>query len=112
MDVENKQQVEQFFLCDWSETFFIVFLLAGRPIALAVVDALNSGLSAVYTFFEPAEAKRGLGVYAVLSLVEEAKRRGLPYVYLGYLIHENPKMAYKARYRPLEQFRDGQWISR
>jgi arginine-tRNA-protein transferase len=109
MNVESKQEVERFFLCDWSDTFFIEFLLDGRPIALAVVDAFGSGLSAVYTFFDPAQEKRGLGVYAVLSLVDEAKRRQLPYVYLGYLIHESPKMAYKARYRPLEQFRDGQW---
>jgi arginine-tRNA-protein transferase len=109
MNVESKQEVERFFLCDWSDTFFIEFLLDGRPIALMVVDAFGSGLSAVYTFFDPAQEKRGLGVYAVLSLVDEAKRRQLPYVYLGYLIHESPKMAYKARYRPLEQFRDGQW---
>ncbi|MEN8169651.1 MAG: arginyltransferase [Pseudomonadota bacterium] len=109
MNVESKQEVERFFLCDWSDTFFIEFLLEGRLIALAVVDALGSGLSAVYTIFDPAEEKRGLGVYAILSLVEEAKRRGLPYVYLGYIIHESPKMAYKAHYRPLQLFRDGQW---
>jgi arginyl-tRNA--protein-N-Asp/Glu arginylyltransferase len=109
MNVESKQEVERFFLCDWSDTFFIEFLQAGHPIALAVVDQLGSGLSAVYTFFDPGEERRGLGVYAVLTLVAEAKRRRLPYVYLGYLIHQSPKMAYKVRYRPLEQFRDGQW---
>ena len=110
MNVDSKEEVERFFLCDWSDTFFIEFLLEGRPIALAVVDALSNGLSAVYTFFDPAEGKRGLGVFAVLALVEEAKRRQLPYVYLGYLIHESPKMAYKVRYQPLEQLRDGRWL--
>jgi arginyl-tRNA--protein-N-Asp/Glu arginylyltransferase len=109
MNVQSKREVERFFLCDWSDTFFIEFRLAGRLVALAVVDALGSGLSAVYTFFDPAEEKRGLGVYAVLTLLEEAKCRQLPYVYLGYLIHESPKMAYKARYRPLEQLCDGRW---
>lgn len=109
MDVESKQEVERFFLCDWSDTFFIEFRLEGRAIALAVVDTLSSGLSAVYTFFDPAEGKRGLGVFAVLSMVEEAKHRQLPYLYLGYLIHESPKMAYKARYQPLEEYRDGAW---
>ncbi len=111
MDVESQQEVERFFLCDWSDTFFIEFLSGGKPVALAVVDAMDSGLSAVYTFYEPAEAKRGLGVFAVLSLIEEAKRRQLPYVYLGYLIHESPKMAYKSRYQPLEQLRHGQWLT-
>jgi arginine-tRNA-protein transferase len=70
---------------------------------------LSNGLSAVYTFFDPEEHKRGLGVFAVLWLIEEAKRRGLPYLYLGYLIHESAKMAYKARYQPLEVFRHGHW---
>jgi arginyl-tRNA--protein-N-Asp/Glu arginylyltransferase len=109
MAVERREEVERFFLCDWSDTFFIEFLQAGNPIALAVVDLLGSGLSAVYTFFDPAEERRGLGVYAVLSLVAEAQRRQLDYVYLGYLIRESPRMAYKARYRPLEQFCDGRW---
>jgi arginine-tRNA-protein transferase len=42
-------------------------------------------------------------------MIEEIKRRGLPYLYLGYLIRESRKMAYKAHYRPLEVFRDGRW---
>lgn len=109
MNVEGREAVERFFLCDWSNTFFIEILRSGDPVAVAVVDLLGSGLSAVYTFFDPAEEQRGLGVYAVLQLVAEAKRRQLPYVYLGYLIHESPKMAYKAHYHPLEQFRDGRW---
>lgn len=109
MDVESREEVERFFLCDWSDTLLMEFLHAGKPLAVSVVDVVHNGLSAVYTFFDPAEAKRGLGVYAVLGMVEEAKRRGLPYLYLGYLIHESPKMAYKVRYQPLEQFRGGVW---
>ncbi len=109
MDVEKREDVERFFLCEWSSTFLIEVLKAGEPIAVAVVDALQRGLSAVYTFFDPQEAKRGLGVFAVLTLVEEARRRNLPHVYLGYLIHESPKMAYKVRYQPLQEYRDGVW---
>lgn len=109
MDVERREEVERFFLCDWSNTFLIEFIKQGEPIAVAVVDVVRNGLSAVYTFFDPAEDKRGLGVFAVLSLVEEAKRRQLPYVYLGYLIHESPKMAYKVRYQPLQEYHDGSW---
>lgn len=109
MDVESRAEVERFFLCDWSNTFLIEFLSEGEPIAVSVVDTVENGLSAVYTFFDPAEIKRGLGVFAVLSLVEEARRRHLPFVYLGYLIHESPKMAYKVRYQPLQQFRGGIW---
>ena len=111
MDVESREEVERFFLCDWSDTLLMEFRHEGKPVAVAVVDVVTSGLSAVYTFFDPAEAKRGLGVFAVLGMIDEAKRRGLPYLYLGYLIHESPKMAYKARYRPLQHYRDGSWLN-
>ncbi|MGM0593242.1 MAG: hypothetical protein ACQETD_01790 [Pseudomonadota bacterium] len=33
----------------------------------------------------------------------------MPHVYLGYFFEQNPKMAYKSRYRPLEVFRAGRW---
>jgi leucyl-tRNA---protein transferase len=45
-----------------------------------------------------------------LWLVEECRRRGLPYVYLGYWIAESPKMAYKARFPGLERLLEGFWV--
>lgn len=105
----DREQYNRFFSSSWSDTWYVEFSLEGRPLAVAVIDVLECGLSAVYTFFDPAEGKRGLGVFAVLWLIEEAKRRSLPYLYLGYLIHESQKMSYKARYRPLEIYRDGIW---
>jgi len=109
MATPDKEQYNRFFTSSWADTRYVSFSRDDRLLAISVIDMLEQGLSAVYTLFEPAEHKRGLGVYAVLWLIEEAKRRGLPYLYLGYLIHESPKMAYKARYRPLEVFRDGMW---
>ena len=109
MATPDKEHYNRFFTSSWADTRYVSFSRDDRLLAISVIDMLEQGLSAVYTFFEPVEHKRGLGVYAVLWLIEEAKRRGLPYLYLGYLIHESPKMAYKARYRPLEVFRDGMW---
>ena len=67
-----------------------------------LIDLLDDGLSAVYSFFDPEERRRSLGTFLIMALIGEALRRGLPYAYLGYWIAESPKMAYKARFRPLE----------
>lgn len=110
MDTPDPEQYNRFFGSSWCDTRYVEFSQNGRAVAVSVMDVMKGGLSAVYTFFDPDESDRGLGVYAVLWLIEEARRRKLPYVYLGYLIHESPKMAYKARYRPLEVFRHSDWL--
>lgn len=74
--------------------------LDGRLVAVTLFDRLSSAMSAVYTYYEPELRDRGLGVFAVLELIDMAKRRGLPYLYLGYWIEENASMRYKAQYRP------------
>lgn len=74
----------------------------GRLLAVCLLDWLDDGASAVYSFFEPEAAQRGLGSYMIHWLIGEALGRGLPYVYLGYWIAGSPKMAYKARFKPLE----------
>jgi arginine-tRNA-protein transferase len=71
-------------------------------VAVCLTDWLEDGPSAVYSFFDPAQGPRSLGTYCVLWLIEEARRRGLAHVYLGYWIAQSGKMAYKTRFRPLE----------
>ena len=82
---------------------------AGALRGACLLDILDDGLSAVYSFYDPEDGNRSLGNHLVLALVDEALARGLPYVYLGYLIAESPKMAYKARFRPLEALDGGTW---
>ena len=72
-------------------------------------DPLDDGLSAVYSFYAPEAAKRSLGTLLVLALVEESRRRRLPFVYLGYWIADSAKMSYKARFRPLEALGPKGW---
>jgi arginine-tRNA-protein transferase len=82
------------------------FLLGGL-----LTDRLGDSLSAVYSFFDPDLRKEGFGTYMVLWLIERAKRLDLSYVYLGYWIADSPKMAYKARFRPLETLGPEGWVS-
>ena len=74
----------------------------GALLGACLVDVLDDGLSAVYSFFDPDQGRRSLGTFLVVALVDEGRRLALPHVYLGYWIAESPKMAYKARFHPLE----------
>ncbi len=80
-----------------------------RLVAASLTDEVQSGLSGVYKYFEPAEAKRSLGTFVILAHVEEARRRGKPFVYLGYWIEHSAKMAYKTRFKPLQILEGSRW---
>jgi arginine-tRNA-protein transferase len=80
-----------------------------RLVGACLTDWLSDGLSAVYSFFDPAEARRSLGSWAILWLISRARALGMPYVYLGYWVPESRKMAYKSRFRPSEVLISGAW---
>ncbi|OAN44230.1 arginyltransferase [Magnetospirillum moscoviense] len=93
------------------DTFMVEFRSPdGILVAGCLADRMSDGLSAVYSFFEPDAAARSLGSAVVLWLIDEARRRSLPFVYLGYWIGESRKMSYKARFQPLEAFGPNGWL--
>jgi arginine-tRNA-protein transferase len=83
---------------------------SGTLVAASLIDRLDDGVSAVYSFYDPASNKRSLGTWSILWLVEECRRQGLPYVYLGYWIGDSPKMAYKARFPAIERLSAAGWM--
>ena len=81
----------------------------GDLIACVLVDMLADGLSLVYSFYDPTMVKRSLGSFIILDHILQAQLNALPYVYLGYWVPGSEKMAYKARYSPLEILKPGGW---
>jgi arginyl-tRNA--protein-N-Asp/Glu arginylyltransferase len=109
MDNPTRRQYREFLLSSWADTLMYEFRLGGHLVAVAVVDLLMDGVSSVYTFFDPEFSKRGIGVYCILWQIEETRRLGLQWLYLGYWIAGSPKMLYKQEFLPQERFIDGRW---
>ena len=81
----------------------------GKLQMVSLIDILETGLSAVYTFFDPDYADRSLGTFAILSQLDLARRTGRQWLYLGYLVEECRKMNYKRQYLPHELLVQGEW---
>ena len=109
MDRDGSDQYIQFLLSSNVDSIMAEFRDGDTLVMIAVIDQIEDGVSAVYTFFDPERERDSLGVYGVLWQIELAKRLELPYLYLGYWIAASRKMAYKTQYAPLEGLVDGRW---
>lgn len=80
----------------------LLYMKDDQLLGVALVDILPDSLSAVYCYYAPGERSRGIGVFSVLMQLELARRRSIPYLYLGYWVESNASMQYKSSYRPHE----------
>jgi arginine-tRNA-protein transferase len=107
----SEDQYRSFLLSPWSNSMFVSLYAGERLLSVAVTDKQPQGLSAIYTFFEPNEHARSLGVLSILKQIELCQELELPYLYLGYWIKDCDKMSYKTQYRPTELFINNRWVA-
>jgi leucyl-tRNA---protein transferase len=120
MDNDSREQYAQFLLQTKVNTRLVEFRDAVDPRApsgslgelrmISIIDVLSDGLSSVYTFYDPDMPGASYGTYNVLWQIAQCKSLALPHLYLGYWIRESGKMAYKAKFQPLETLRHGHWV--
>jgi leucyl-tRNA---protein transferase len=87
------------------------YTLDGRLIGVGYVDWLPQALSAIYFYYDPDERNRSLGTFNVLSVLAEAKRCGIPHLYLGYYVAGCRSLEYKANFLPNQVLGpNGDWV--
>lgn len=110
MDENTLGEVVDFLFASWLNVILIEFRAEGKLLAVAVTDYLPNGLSAVYTFYDPASLNRSLGTYCLLWQISWVQQLELEYVYPGYWIKACHKMSYKTRFQPIEGLINGRWV--
>ena len=79
-------------------------------IACILMDSQRDGLSAVYSFFNPNQEKQSIGTFLILDSILLTRELSKKWLYLGYLVKNSPKMAYKARFKPYQLYINGKWM--
>ena len=106
---ETAEQYRNFLVQSNVDSLFISFTLDGTLKIVSVIDIIEDGVSAVYTFYDSKDTKASYGTYSIMWLIDWCKELQLPYLYLGYLIKDSRKMVYKKKFGPQEALIDGEW---
>jgi len=84
---------------------------SGKLVGACLTDRQADGLSMIYSFYDAEHPDRpGLGNFIIMDHILRARAAGLPYVYLGYWVRGSKRMAYKARFGPVEKLAAEGWV--
>jgi arginine-tRNA-protein transferase len=114
VDSEKSQQteIEQYrsFVCQSHVDSVMVEFSENEQVKMvSLIDVVDDGISAVYTFFDPSDKKSSYGIYNIMWQIAWAKSLKLNYVYLGYWIKNSQKMAYKQQFLPQQRLINQTW---
>jgi arginine-tRNA-protein transferase len=81
-----------------------------KLVAVCYVDELGEGFSGIYFYHDPDYRNLSLGTWMCMTLIDEAVKCSLPYVFLGYYVKGCRSMEYKGRFVPNQVLvADGLW---
>ena len=86
LEQETSEQYQNFLAKSNVDTVFVTFREQGILKMVSVIDVIEDGISAVYTFYDTTDKQASYGTYSVMWLIAWCQRLGLPYLYLGYWI--------------------------
>ena len=113
MQYMSIEEFENFFHNNNNDTIIIDLIDSKRDLhGSMLLDILEDGYSAVYSFFNPCSKKRGLGKNLILRSLELLKLNKKNYLYLGYWVKDSKTMNYKSSFKGVELFINGEWRSR
>lgn len=79
-----------------------IYLAEKRLVGVTFLDSGKHATSAVYAIFDPAEAKRSLGILMMLYSIQFSREQGYRYYYPGYAYQEPSSYDYKKHFQGLE----------
>jgi len=97
---------------DSCRSFQSEYYIEDTCVAVGFLDQSSDGLSSSYFFYDTDYKYRSLGFFSIMKEIEECKRLGLPFYYLGYYIEENHFMSYKNSFYPhqIMDWKTGEWM--
>lgn len=91
-----------------TDLFYLHAYEEEQLVAVAVTDKYHSGLSALYTFYDPGN-RLTLGTRCILKQIELAQKMHTHWLYLGFQVDDCPAMRYKCDFLPHQRFKQSHW---